>query len=117
MATGMFDLAGKAAFVPGGYGGIGSAIARVLAEAGAGVAVAGRDVRKAEALAKELQEAGHRATGLAVDARDVASIAAATDEAARQLGGLDILVNCIGFNREQTIADVTEEQFSTTSCS
>ena len=111
MATSMFDLAGKAAFVPGGYGGIGTAIAKLLAESGAAVAVAGRDPRKAETLARQLQEAGHRATGLAVDARDVKRIAAATDEAARQLGGLDILVNCIGFNREQKIADVTEEQF------
>ena len=111
MAANLFDLSGKAAFVPGGYGGIGMEISRVLAEAGARVTVAGRDAHKAEALADKLKSAGHHATGLAVDARSVESIAAATDEAARRMGGLDILVNCVGFNREQKIAEVTEDQF------
>ncbi len=107
----LFDLKGKAAFVPGGYGGIGEAVAWELARAGAKVAVAGRDPRKSEALAAKLTKAGHTATGLVLDARSVVSIGATTDEAARQLGGLDILVNCIGMNREQKIAEVTEETF------
>ena len=47
----LFDLKGKTAFVPGGYGAIGAAICRGLATAGARVIVAGRDGRKAAALA------------------------------------------------------------------
>ena len=43
---GRFDLAGKTAFIPGGYGEIGAAIAIAFAEHGARVAVAGRDERK-----------------------------------------------------------------------
>ncbi|QJR14326.1 SDR family NAD(P)-dependent oxidoreductase [Usitatibacter palustris] len=107
----LFDLKGKAAFIPGGYGGIGEAVARGLAAAGATVTVAGRDGSKADALGKELTAAGQRAFGVAMDANKVASIREATDKAAQHMGRLDILVNCIGMNREQKIADVTEEQF------
>ena len=107
----LFGLQDQAAFVPGGYGGIGEAIARGLAEAGARVAIAGRSREKAEALARRLTEAGHTAFGIGMDARSVESIQAGVDEAAAKLGGLSLLVNCIGFNREQKIAEVTEETF------
>ena len=43
----LFDLSGRRAFIPGGYGGIGSAIAAGLCRAGASVAVAGRPVQLA----------------------------------------------------------------------
>jgi NAD(P)-dependent dehydrogenase (short-subunit alcohol dehydrogenase family) len=107
----LFDLAGKTAFIPGGYGGIGSAVAWGLASAGARVAVAGRSVEKAAALADSMRAEGHTAFGIAMDAHDVTSIRKATDAAATQLGGIDILVNCIGRNREQRIHEVTEEGF------
>ena len=106
-----FDLSGKRAFIPGGYGGIGEAIARALSTAGADVVVAGRSAAKAQALAKDLAASGRKAMGLALDVRKVAGIATATDEAAAFLGGLDILVNCVGMNREQKIAEVSEETF------
>jgi gluconate 5-dehydrogenase len=108
---GLFDLTGNKAFIAGGYGGIGAAIARGLAQAGASVVVAGRSAEKAEALAKELCAGGHTAHGIAMDAQATADIGRAVDEAAQHLGGLDILVNCIGMNREQRIAEVTEEAF------
>jgi NAD(P)-dependent dehydrogenase (short-subunit alcohol dehydrogenase family) len=106
-----FSLEGKRAFVPGGYGGIGEAVAQALAEAGAAVTVAGRSAGKAEALAGFLISEGHQAHGIAMDAHKVADIQAAVDEAAQRMGGLDLLVNCIGMNREQKIAEVTEETF------
>jgi len=107
----LFGLQDQAAFVPGGYGGIGEAIAWGLAGAGARVAVAGRSREKAEALARRLSQAGHTAFGIGMDARSVESIQAGVDEAAGKLGGLSLLVNCIGFNREQKLAEVTEETF------
>jgi NAD(P)-dependent dehydrogenase (short-subunit alcohol dehydrogenase family) len=106
-----FDLTGRRAFVPGGYGGIGSAIARGLCEAGASVVVAGRDAAKARALAASLAKEGYTAHGLAMDVEVTRDVARAVDEAAALLGGLDLLVNCVGKNREQRIADVTEETF------
>ena len=107
----MFSLEGKKAFVPGGYGGIGEAVARALCEAGASVVVAGRSAAKAEALAATLATDGHRAHGIAVDGENVESIRAGVDRAAELLGGLDILANCIGKNREERLAEVTEESF------
>lgn len=111
MAVELFELKGKTAFVPGGYGGIGEAVAWGLAQAGASVAVAGRSADKASSLAAKMQKAGHRAVGVAMDANKVDGIRGAVDQVARELGGLDLLVNCIGFNREQKIDEVTEETF------
>ena len=108
---GLFRLEGARAFVPGGYGGIGEAVAWGLAQAGAKVAIAGRIIDKSRARASALADAGHEALGLSMDARDVASIGQAVDEASARLGGLTLLVNCIGMNREQKIDAVTEETF------
>jgi NAD(P)-dependent dehydrogenase (short-subunit alcohol dehydrogenase family) len=106
-----FTLAGRVAFVPGGYGDIGSAVAWQLARAGAAVAVAGRSASKAEAFAAELAAAGHEALGLALDVRDAGEIRARTDDVAARFGALDVLVNCVGMQREQRLADVTEQAF------
>ncbi|MEP7260698.1 MAG: SDR family NAD(P)-dependent oxidoreductase, partial [Usitatibacter sp.] len=107
----MFDLTGRKAFVPGGYGGIGEAVCRALAEAGAAVTVAGRSAAKAQDLANRMGSEGHTAFALAMDAQDTKQIRAAVDQAAQSMGGVDLLVNCIGMNREQKIEDVTEETF------
>lgn len=106
-----FSLAGRVAYVPGGYGDIGTALAWGLARAGARVAVSGRDAAKAQALAATLQAAGHDALGLAMDAHHVADIRRSVDAVARHFGHLDLLVNCIGMQREQRLAEVSEEAF------
>ena len=105
----MFDLEGKTALVVGGYGGIGGAIAEGLAVCGARVAIAGRDREKAVAFAGELPSTGN--LGLAMDGTDVADINRGVVEAADRLGGIDILVNCVGVNIEQMMLDVTEDAF------
>ncbi len=109
--SGLFDLRGKTAYVPGGYGGIGEAIAWGLAMAGARVAVSGRDEARAEAVAAALRAAGHEAMGLAMDAHSVPQMQASVDAVAGQWGGLDILMNCVGMQREQGLLEVTEEAF------
>jgi NAD(P)-dependent dehydrogenase (short-subunit alcohol dehydrogenase family) len=109
--TGLFDLRGRVAYVPGGYGGIGEAIAWALALAGAKVAVSGRDPRKAEALAAQLAAAGHPALGLAMDAHAVSDIRSSVDAVVEHWGRLDCLVNCVGMQREQPLMEVTEEAF------
>lgn len=109
--AGLFDLSGKVAYLPGGYGGIGEAIAWALAQRGARVAVSGRDPERAEALAATLRAAGYQAEGLAMDAHSVASIRASVAEVASRFGGLDILMNCVGIQREETLLEVTEEAF------
>lgn len=105
---GLGDLAGLRCFLPGGYGGLGEAIAWGLALAGAKVAVAGRSNERAWELARAI---GRGAVGIALDAESVEDARRATDEAAERLGGLDVLVNCIGIQREEPILDVTEAAF------
>ena len=111
LLAGQASLAGRTAFVPGGYGGIGAAIAWGLALAGARVAVAGRSVAKAEALAGSLRSAGHDAIGVAMDAHSTDSLRAAIDEVAGRFGSLDLLVNCVGIQREERHAEVSEAAF------
>jgi len=88
-----FDLTGKAALVTGGNGGIGLAMARALAQAGAALAIAGRDAGKNAAAAAEL-----KAVPIACDLKDADACRAMVDEAAGRLGRLDILVNNAGTN-------------------
>jgi 2-deoxy-D-gluconate 3-dehydrogenase len=91
----LFDLKGKTALVTGGNGGIGLGMARGLAEAGAKVAIAGRDKGKNATAAKAFS--GEILT-IEADIREEASCKAMVDEAAGKLGRLDILVNNAGIN-------------------
>jgi gluconate 5-dehydrogenase len=109
--TDHFSLAGRTAYLPGGYGDIGAALAWGLARAGAQVAVSGRDIGKAEALATALRHAGYEALGLSLDAHEVADIRRSTDAVVAHFGQLDLLVNCIGIQREERLADVSEDAF------
>lgn len=107
----LFGLQGRVVYIPGGYGGIGEAVAWALAATGAAVAVSGRNTDKAKALASRLRAAGHEALGLAMDAHSTDSIRSAVDQVAQHFGALDILVNCIGIQREEPLADVSELAF------
>ena len=107
----LFDLGGKVAFLPGGYGGIGEAIAWGLAQRGATVVIAGRSKAKADTLTRRLRAAGHAAHGLALDALRVDAIERVVAAVARRFGSIDILVNCIGTQIEEPIGKVTEKSF------
>lgn len=107
----LFSVRDMRVFIPGGYGAIGEAVAWGFARHGAQVAIAGPNETRAKALAQSIREAGGQATGLHLDARDVQSIEAATDAVVKDLGGIDILVNCVGIQREQNLMDVTEDVF------
>ena len=110
--TGLFDLRGKTAFVPGGTGGLGEAIAWGLALAGAAVVVAGRERAKAEKLADAIEKgANAQAAGVPLEVTDLASIEDATVEAHERLGRIDILVNSVGMQIEQPLLEVTEEAY------
>lgn len=107
----LFDVRDKRVFIPGGYGAIGEATAWGFARHGARVAIAGPNEAKASALAKSMRETGADAISVTVDAASVDSIEAATAEVVGELGGIDILVNCVGIQEEQNLMDVTEEVF------
>lgn len=107
----LFDLTGKVALLPGGYGGIGEAVAWGLAQRGADVVLAGRSRSKAETLARRMRGAGHKGHGIALDAADVPAMERAVDAVARRFGRIDILVNCVGTQIEEPIGHVTEAAF------
>src|SRR4029077_3989655 len=89
----MADLTGTRALVTGGTNGLGLAMARALAQAGATVVLTSRDRTRAERAAAQLE--GH-AAGIALDVRDHAAVAAGVEDVFGRLGGLDLLVNNAG---------------------
>jgi gluconate 5-dehydrogenase len=107
----LFDLEGRRVFVPGGYGAIGEAVAWGFARRGALVAVAGPSGDKASALAAQIAAAGGRALGIGLDARRPEEIARTVDRIVAEWGGIDVLVNCVGIQREQGIMEVSEAMF------
>jgi NAD(P)-dependent dehydrogenase (short-subunit alcohol dehydrogenase family) len=109
--AGLFNLQGKVAYIPGGYGGIGEALAWGLAMHGARVVISGRSSDKAQALAKNLMNEGYEARACELDAHSVAQIRESVDFVIEQYGAIDILINCVGMQREEAILDVSEEAF------
>jgi 2-dehydro-3-deoxy-D-gluconate 5-dehydrogenase len=102
-----FDLKGKTAVVTGGNGGIGLGMAQGLAQAGAKVAIVGRDKAKnAEAL-KSLPGA----IALEADLKDEKACRAVVDEAAKRFGRLDILINNAGMNVRKQPQEYTLDEW------
>jgi 2-deoxy-D-gluconate 3-dehydrogenase len=98
MNTNPFDLGGRVAVVTGGNGGIGLGMARGLAEAGADIAIVGRNEAKSTAAATELQQLGVKAISIVADVTEPAAVAAMVERTVRELGRIDILVNNAGIN-------------------
>ena len=94
MNTKPFDLTGKVAIVTGGNGGIGLGMARGLAEAGAAIAVVGRNEAKSAEAVAELAQGGAKAIAVAADVTDKEAVG----RVAGELGRIDILVNNAGIN-------------------
>jgi NAD(P)-dependent dehydrogenase (short-subunit alcohol dehydrogenase family) len=89
----MMRLNGTRVLITGATTGLGRAMARALCDAGARVAVSGRDGERAERTAAEL---GDAAVGLALDVRDETSVTTCVARTLDALGGIDMLVNNAG---------------------
>ena len=96
--AGRFDLRGKVAIVTGGNGGIGLGMARGLADAGADIAVVGRNETKSQAAVADLAGRGVRAIAVTADVSNKDDIAAMVDRVAGSLGRIDILINNAGMS-------------------
>jgi NAD(P)-dependent dehydrogenase (short-subunit alcohol dehydrogenase family) len=90
------ELRGKRTMVVGASRGIGAAVARGLASAGADVALAARSRGTLEERAAEIALNGNRVICVPLDMTDEASVNAGVAQAARTLGGIDVVVNCAG---------------------
>jgi len=107
------DIAGKIAWITGASSGLGERFSRVLAEAGAVVALSARRVERLEALAAEIAAAGGRALVVPMDATRVADIRTAAERIEAELGPVDILVNNAGISRQARIEAFSEDDFDT----
>src|SRR5213596_965703 len=90
------DLTGRVAVVTGGNGGIGRGIALGLAEAGAAVAVFGRNDEKNQRVLSELKAIGVPSVAVRVDVTNRAGLEPALNRVESELGGIGILVNNAG---------------------
>ena len=102
------DLIGRTALVTGSTRGIGRAIAESLAEAGARVAVVGRDQARAAEAAAAI---GNGARGFAADVGDVASILAMVEAVEKEFGQIDILVNNAGLTRDNILFRIKDDDW------
>jgi 3-oxoacyl-[acyl-carrier protein] reductase len=104
----LIDLRGQGAFVTGGSRGIGLAIAKALHGAGARVAIAARDLARAQAAVSEI---GEGTLALACDVADAEQVETAVREAEAGLGAIDILVNNAGVTRDNILLRLGEEDW------
>ena len=107
----LFDLTGKVALVTGGNGGIGLGMAHGLAQAGASLALAGRNAAKAETALAELAGLGARAEFVAGDVTRAADCRALVEQTVGRFGRLDILVNNAGTAIRKMPQDYTEAEW------
>jgi 3-hydroxybutyrate dehydrogenase len=105
-------LAGRGAVVTGGGRGIGKAVARALAEAGAAVVVTARSREEIEAVAGELRADGHAAHAVACDVADPASISAMAAQAKERLDTVDVLVNNAGIALSNPVKRLPLEEWN-----
>src|SRR5271156_116370 len=92
----LFDLTGRVAVVTGGNGGIGRGIALGFAQAGAAVAILGRNDEKNQQVLSELKAIGVPAMAVKLDVTNRAGLEPALNKIERELGSLNILVNNAG---------------------
>lgn len=105
-------LDGKVALVTGAFGGLGRDFARMLARAGASVALAGRRLDDGRAIARTMADDGMHVVAVGMDVTDRASVDAAIDEAAASLGVVDVLVNNAGVAVTRPFLDLTERDWA-----
>ena len=112
MSTNLFDLTGKVALVTGGSKGLGKAMARGLAEAGADVAICSRNETELQAaLAEILQGTGRRGRYFVADMGKRGEAERLARETLAALGRVDVLVNNAGTNKPEAIDAITDEHW------
>jgi NAD(P)-dependent dehydrogenase (short-subunit alcohol dehydrogenase family) len=109
--NGLFSLAGEVAVVIGGGGVLAGAMAQGLAQAGAGIAIAGRTREHADARARAIAEQGGQAIGIGCDATSKADLQKVLDAVLERFGRVDILINAAGVNSATPFFEIGEEEW------
>lgn len=110
--TDIFRIDDKVAVVIGGTGGIGETLAHGLAEYGAKVVIAGRNIEKAEQIVQDIRsEFKSEAAAFQVDVTDEKSVAKLVEQVLAKFGTVDILVNAQGRNIKKPAAEFPVEDW------
>jgi NAD(P)-dependent dehydrogenase (short-subunit alcohol dehydrogenase family) len=112
MSYSRLSLEGKTAVVIGGTSGIGLAIARGMAEAGADVVPSSRRVEQVNAAANEMEQRGRRSLRVTSDVSDRASLQRLLEESIKTFGKVDILVNSAGRTKRAPTLDFSEDDWN-----
>ncbi len=105
------DLSGKTAVIVGASGGLGEAMALALAEAGAQLALVGRNQQKLDAVAQQVSASGGTAASFTADLLNEEDVAALKEAVNARFGAPQILINSAGTNLRKTLVEFTLEEF------
>jgi NAD(P)-dependent dehydrogenase (short-subunit alcohol dehydrogenase family) len=105
----LFGLDGRVAAVTGAAEGMGHEIAKLLASAGASLAILDLNSGGAAEVARAIGHRGGRALAIGMDLANEKSIVAALQQAAHHFGGIDILVNCAGIQNRELLTETSTE--------
>ncbi|RUX92973.1 MULTISPECIES: SDR family oxidoreductase [unclassified Mesorhizobium] len=111
MTNSLFSLDGRLALITGSGQGIGFALARGLAEHGAGVVLNGRDAARIDSAVDKLRDAGFKAHASVFDVTDFEAVNADVARIEAEIGAIDILVNNAGVQFRAPLEDFPEEQW------
>lgn len=107
----IFSLKGKKAFVSGASRGLGREMALTIAEAGADVALAARNIEALHNTAASIKRMGRKALICPMDISKLDDIEMAVNDAIKAFGRIDILINNAGIAGETPVVDLTPEKW------
>ena len=108
----LLDLQNKTAVVIGGTSGIGLALAKGLAQAGANVVPTGRRTDLVKAAAAEIESAGRKSLITTTDVTKRESLESLLEQVVNEFGSVEILVNCAGRTKRTPTVDVSESEWN-----
>jgi NAD(P)-dependent dehydrogenase (short-subunit alcohol dehydrogenase family) len=107
----LLELKNKTAVVIGGTSGIGLALTRGLAQAGADVVPTGRRAEQVQSAAAEVEALGRRSMAQTCDVTDNASLERLLESVCKEFGSVQILVNCAGRTKKMATLDFPESEW------
>ncbi len=110
MLNRLFDLTGRVALITGGSKGLGKAMARGFAEAGANIAISARHADELQQASRDIGEGlGVRVESFVADMTDRTEVAKLAGNVIDKMGRVDVLVNNAGSNQPQPLLEITDE--------